>query len=321
MSVNTSELLRLPEQENMESNSSLLSETPQGWQPCMGTLANEAHVRGRGLHTGRAVNVRILPGKNDPFEGIVFQRTRGKRVVARMRVSPEQWREHPLCSSLHLGGNMVARTVEHLLAALLMCEIDTAVIEMDAEEVPFLDASALEWTRLLRDCGRAALPRPKRFLKVLEPFSIKFAKARYRIAPADSCIIHGVTHEHDLERMEWHAAVTPETFRTELAAARSFGHARRIVPGLLANIFTKEPLLRGVFHAPGAVICNGKVVGGMRLPDEMVRHRVLDFIGDCAFLGAPILGTMLAHKPSHKWNHTFLNTFLDVKSAWCWASC
>lgn len=305
----------------MDKKTVFLQTPPAGWHSRMGTLATDLHVQGRGLHTGRKAAIRITPpSMAEPFEGIVFKRKKGNETLARAAVLPHLWKESLLCSSLALDNGMAVMTVEHLLAALLMCEIDAAVVEIDAEEVPFLDASAAKWVKLITACGRVDLPRPKRFVKVLKEFSIRFEKARYHIAPADAYVLHGDTHERDLKRMRLRTTLTPEVFARELAAARSFGHVRRVFPALLANVFMKQPLLRGVFHAPGALIANGRVVGGMRLPNEMVRHRMLDFIGDFAFLGAPVLGFLEVRKPSHKWNHRFLQAFLAEKDSWCWAS-
>lgn len=301
----------------MHEHACLLPATPPGWHARLGTLANALCVRGRGLHTARAVTLRVLPVPVDaPFQGVVFRRVRKGRLVAQARVTPEGWHEALMCSSLHLGGGVIARTVEHLLAALLMCEIDSAVIEMDGEEVPFLDACAQEWIHRIRACGRVELPLPKRFIQVVQACSFKIGKARYHVKPAAQCVLHGVAREPDLQPMEWRGSVNPAVFAQELAGARSFGHLRRLIPALLASLFMREPVVRGALFSNAALICNHRVLGGMRMPDEMARHRLLDFVGDLAFAGMPILGELRAAKPSHARNHAFLKQFLAAKDAW-----
>lgn len=291
--------------------------SPLGWSTHSATLATELHVSGYGMHTGRKVNVRILPWSEfNGLNGIIFRRINWHGTLAEAYVSPERWQRSPLCSSLVLHDKVIVRTVEHLLAALLMCEIDCALVELDAEEVPILDAGAAQWVERIRSCGRAELAAPKSFIKIQKNFSTAIQKARYTFSPNPGFHIRGITHEYDFPRMQWQATLTPQVFATEMAPARSFGHLRRALPAFLLGLISRQPVLQGIRHTPGAIIFNKQVIGGSLFPDEFVRHRLLDFIGDFAFLGAPLVGEFLVHKPSHNWNHCCLKELLAAKESW-----
>ena len=163
-----------------------LSSAPLGWSSREATLERELRITGRGLHTGRKVLVRILP---DPEKkaggGIVFRRMRGADCLSEARTSYSLWRKQPLCSTLQGTNGLLFRTVEHVLAALMMREIDHAVVALDAEEVPILDGGAAEWLRALDAAGRAVLTAPKRFIRVAKPLEYVFGSiSRYRADPS-----------------------------------------------------------------------------------------------------------------------------------------
>ncbi|MCM3755029.1 UDP-3-O-acyl-N-acetylglucosamine deacetylase, partial [Bacillus licheniformis] len=146
---------------------------PTGWATRQGTLARPLTIDGHGLHTGRRVGVRILPAHpEDGVTGIVFRRVEHGRTLATLPVDPALRRAQPLCTMLRNADGIGVRTIEHLLASLLACEIDHAIVELDAEEVPILDGSATPWVDAIRACGRVALDAPKRFIRVLRPIVV-----------------------------------------------------------------------------------------------------------------------------------------------------
>jgi len=143
---------------------------PAGWRGDEGTLAQSLELSGRGLHTGRRVNVRIVPSEAG---GIVFRRMGGGRALAELPASPAIRLAQPLCTTLQTDGDVRVRTVEHLLASLLACEIDHATVELDAEEVPILDGSAQPWIQAINGRDRRSLPARKRFIRVLHAVSVE----------------------------------------------------------------------------------------------------------------------------------------------------
>lgn len=301
---------------------------PPGWRAEAGTLTEETRVQGRGLHTGRKVTVRILPVPPDAArQGIVFRRiqtTRGSsRVLAELPVSPSAWCQQPLCSTLRAENGVMIRTVEHLLAALLLCEIDEAVIELDAEEVPILDGGARTWIRAITTCGRSPLPRPKRFIRVLRPFVAKFKNpdTRYTIDPHPEYTLSCTAKIKDFGRMTWSGVIHPDSFFQEVAAARSYGHVKLALPAILGGFLIGKPILRGARLGSTAAIFNKCVIGGMTLPDEFARHKALDLIGDFALAGAPLLASVRAYRPSHQRNQATIAALLATPDTWEWMEC
>ncbi|SMG01406.1 UDP-3-O-acyl N-acetylglycosamine deacetylase [Burkholderia singularis] len=295
---------------------------PAGWQMREGTLARELAIAGRGLHTGRRVNVRILPA-DARAHGVVFRRLEGGRELATLAADPSLRRAQPLCTMLRNADGVGVRTIEHLLASLLACEIDHATVELDAEELPILDGSAQPWVDALRACGRAALPAPKRFIRVLKPVveahGAGAARREMRIEPAER---YELSVRNDLKGfgdMHWHGVLTPDVFATQIAPSRSYGRIKWAIPAIVAGYLRGVPILRGARPSCTASIIGKRVVGGLRQPDEFVRHRVLDLIGDLALAGAPLLARVSAWRPSHEMNFRLVEKLLSTPGAWEWA--
>ncbi|WP_244817260.1 UDP-3-O-acyl N-acetylglycosamine deacetylase [Caballeronia sp. Lep1P3] len=298
---------------------------PSGWHAKEGTLARPLELSGHGLHTGRRVNVRILPvAIACERHGIVFRRMRGGRELGTLAASPALRHGQPLCTMLRAQDGMAVRTVEHLLASLLACEIDHAIVELDAEEVPILDGSGQPWIDAIRACGRVAIARPKRFLRVLKPVSVVdgegAARREMRAEPAEHYEMSVRNDDHmGFGDMRWRGLITPASFAGEIASSRSYGQIKWAVPAIVAGYLTRMPILRGARLSCTAAIVGKRVVGGLRQPDEFVRHRVLDLVGDLALAGAPLLGRICATRPSHEMNYRLLAALLGTDGAWEWA--
>jgi len=119
--------------------------------------------------------------------------------------------------------------------------------------------------------------------------------------------------------MHWEGVITPASFATEVAPSRSYGRVKWAVPAIIAGYMKRVPILRGARLSSTAAIVGNRVIGGMRMPGEPVRHRVLDLVGDLALAGAPLMGRVTAHRPSHEMNYRLLVALLDDSGAWEWA--
>ncbi|MHA7681441.1 UDP-3-O-acyl N-acetylglycosamine deacetylase [Cupriavidus sp. PET2-C1] len=288
-----------------------------GWQASQGTLARDLVIAGHGLHTGRRVNVRIRPA--GAGQGIVFRRVRNGQPLADLPAVPGLRLAQPLCTALQAGNGLRVRTVEHLLAALLACEIDHATVELDAEEVPILDGSALPWIQAMQACGRTALPEPKRFLRVLRRLTVADSEMReLMIEPAARYELKVTNDLKGFGVLSWQGEINPERFASEIAPSRSYGRLKWAIPTIAFGYLRGKPILRGARPSCTATIVGGNVLGGMRLPEEFVRHRVLDLIGDLALLGAPLLARVTALRPSHEMNYRLCSALLAQPDAWEW---
>jgi UDP-3-O-[3-hydroxymyristoyl] N-acetylglucosamine deacetylase len=270
------------------------------------------------------VNVRIVPvAPTGERHGIVFRRVRDGRELGVLAADPALRRAQPLCTMLRATDGVGVRTIEHLLASLLACEIDHAIVELDAEEVPILDGSAQPWIDAITACGRTALSRPKRFLRVLKPVNVVdgegSSRREMRAEPAEHYELR--VHNNDLDGfgdMQWSGRLTPHTFADEIAPCRSYGRIKWAVPAIVVGYLRGVPILRGARPSCTASIIGRRVVGGMRQPDEFVRHRVLDLVGDLALAGGPLLGRISAWRPSHEMNYRLLATLLGTPGACEW---
>ncbi len=288
-----------------------------GWSDDQGTLARPVSVAGHGLHTGRRVQLRIDPAPLG--HGIVFRRVRGEQVLGELKAEPGLRLAQPLCTALQTADGLRVRTTEHLLAALLACEIDHALISLDAEEVPIMDGSAQPWIELLRQAGRQAFAVPKRFIEILRTVRVGDGDNRYTsIAPHSSYQLQVRNDLKDFGEMCWEGDLTPASFADEIAPSRSYGRLKWAIPAIAAGYLKGVPILRGARPSCTATIIGSTVHGGMRLPAEFVRHRVLDMVGDLALLGAPLLGRIEAHRPSHEMNYQLASALLEQPESWRW---
>ncbi|MFX1766421.1 UDP-3-O-acyl N-acetylglycosamine deacetylase [Paraburkholderia sp. A1RI-2L] len=303
-----------------------MTQAPAGWQRNQGTLAREVKIEGRGLHTGRRVRVRIVPvdpGAPGARAGIWFERSRGDRPLAALPVDASLRHAQPLCTMLRARDGIGVRTVEHLLASLLTQEIDHATIHLDAEEVPILDGSATPWCNALRDAGRVPLASAKRFIRVLRTVMVEHEEGnevrRMSVAPSDRYELDVCTDLRGFPALRWEGEVTPASFANHIAPSRSYGRLKWAVLAIAAGYLSGKPILRGARMTSTATIVGNKVIGGLRMPDEFVRHRALDLVGDLAMAGAPILGRVSAWRPSHEMNYRLLAALLADRDAWEWA--
>ncbi len=287
--------------------------TPPGQPRPQATLAAPFERAGRGLHTGRRARVRVSPAP--PGHGIVFRRhLRDGRSVD----IPALWRfvvPQPACTALAREGTLV-RTVEHLLASLHALRIDNALAEIDTEELPIFDGSAVPWCQGIAEAGRANQGKPVRVLRVLREVTVTDRHRRLTIGPGTGLTISAHIALKHLGAFDWAGPVEPEIFSRDIAPSRSFGRLLRVMAGRAYGFVARKPLLQGCGPHSAALLIGGRVIGGLRMPDELVRHRVLDVTGDLALAGYPIEGHVTAAHACHALNHTLVTALMDDASAW-----
>lgn len=278
------------------------------------TLATAFARSGPGLHTAGYANVCVLPAEADT--GIVFRRClkdRGHVIV------PALWHAsvtQPLCTALQAADGSLVRTVEHLLAALSASGVDNAVVDLDAEELPILDGSAAPWCEAIRQAGLTQLNAPRRSICVRKRVCVEDGRRSITITPADHLFIEARLALAHFGEMSWHGSITPQIFAEELAPSRSFGRIKWALPLKLYARFSGRPLLRGANLSTTAAIFGNRIIGGMRVPDEPVRHRILDLIGDLSLAGHPIRGHVSAAHTGHSLNHTLVAKLMRDRTSW-----
>jgi UDP-3-O-[3-hydroxymyristoyl] N-acetylglucosamine deacetylase / 3-hydroxyacyl-[acyl-carrier-protein] dehydratase len=263
--------------------------------PNQRTVKSSVELAGTGLHTGAPVRLRFLPAASGT--GIRFRRT-DLDGAPEVKLSLDNVRDTELGTTLGDGAAEV-RTVEHLLAAVGAMGLDNAVIEMSGPEVPIMDGSFRPFLEALQEAGLEEQDAPARIWRVASPVVVDGPNGgHYVCAPADDLRISAtIEFDHPLVRRQFASFHIDGTFGHELAPARTFGFLR-----------DKEQLqARGL--ALGATYENtvvldeeGVASGELRFPDEFVRHKIGDLVGDLAVLGGRIRGRIVAERPSHAGN-------------------
>jgi UDP-3-O-[3-hydroxymyristoyl] N-acetylglucosamine deacetylase len=172
----------------------------------------------------------------------------------------------------------IVSTIEHLMATFAGLSIDNALVELDSYEVPVMDGSAGPFTELIK--GK---------------------------------ITCSIDFKHPLiQKQSYSIDVTDEVFDTQISKARTFGFLQEV------EYLKRYGLAQGGSLDNAVVIDNDRIINedGLRYPDEFVRHKILDCLGDFSLLGMPILGHLVVHKSGHQFNHAFLEKFFSQKASW-----
>jgi UDP-3-O-acyl N-acetylglucosamine deacetylase len=270
------------------------------------TIARPARGRGVGVHTGIEAGLVIKPAEAD--HGIVFVRS---DLPDRKAIPAAVEEVTDTARGTSLGRPEVGvKTVEHLLAALSGLEIDNAVVEMDSPELPMGDGSALPFLKMIRETGTRELAAPRRFRGLKRAVALETSEGIIVALPAERFRIACTVAFGDplLDAQYRDLTLTPEIFARELAPARTFGFYREALPLLRRGLIKGTSLENTVVIGPGAVFSRG----GLRFPDECVRHKILDLIGDLALLGFPLRATILAVKPGHQLNIKFVRQLKEA---------
>lgn len=278
------------------------------------TLAAAFERSGPGLHTGRHARVRVCPAPAG--HGILFRRSLRRGRTADVAALWRYRESQPLCTALRSPEGVLIRTVEHLMASLSAHGIDNALVEIDTEELPIFDGSATPWCEGIRAAGRREQDAARPAIRVRRPVEVRDGRRSLRIEPDGALRISAFLELAHLGPMRWSGIVDPDSFDRDLAPSRSFGRLKWAVPLKIYTFLTRKPVLRGANLSTTAGIVGGRVVGGMKVPDEPVRHRAMDLVGDLALAGHPILGHVSAAHTGHELNHALVAALMNDAGAW-----
>lgn len=280
------------------------------------SLRSSIGCRGIGLHTGLPVALTLAPAPAG--SGIVFKRSDlGIDIPARY----DRVVETKLCTVLADPERPEARvsTVEHLMAAFAGCEIDNAVVSVDAPELPVLDGSAADFLFLLDCAGFAEQNAARTSIEILRPVRVEDGKAFAELAPllplAEPSFELKATIEFDTDAIGQQSLalrLTPRGLRSVLARARTFALASE-VETLRESGFAHGGNLENAIVVDGARVLNPT---GLRYPDEFVRHKLLDAVGDLALAGARLIGRFTSHRGGHTLNNRVLHALFADRANW-----
>lgn len=276
------------------------------------TLKTQIGCVGTGLHSGRRVTLTLAPGL--PDTGIVFRRT---DLGIDIRASHDAVMSTRLCTQLAHPNNVHAHisTVEHVMAALAATGVDNAIVAVDGPEIPVFDGSAAPFLFLIDCAGRVSQLAARQVIEILRPVRITLGEAFAELRPGGTTLDMAMSIDFTasaIGRQSLSLSLSEQEFRSTLADARTFTMLSEI-----ETMQTSGLALGGSLE--NAIVVDGNRVlnpGGLRTPDEFVRHKMLDAVGDLALAGAAIHGRFVAHRTGHTLNNRLLHALFADTKAW-----
>jgi UDP-3-O-[3-hydroxymyristoyl] N-acetylglucosamine deacetylase len=276
------------------------------------TLKSRVTLTGIGVHSGREVSAHFSPADADT--GIVFQVADGNGGVREFRALVSEVGATDLCTMLGDPTGQHIATVEHLMASVFGYGIDNLVVEIEGGEVPILDGSAEKFVEAFDQAGVETLSVKRRYIRVMKPVRIESGAswAEFRPYPTTRFEVEIDFESPAIGRQLFASDLNPEVFRRDIARSRTFGFMKDV------------ERLWAAGYALGSSLENSVVIGhdnrvinmeGLRYPDEFVRHKTLDAMGDLALAGAPFIGCFRSYRGGHRLNAAALRRLLSDRTA------
>ncbi|SJM35850.1 UDP-3-O-acyl-N-acetylglucosamine deacetylase [Mesorhizobium delmotii] len=275
------------------------------------TLRSRATLTGTGVHSGNPVTVHFLPADADT--GVVFQLSNGSED-REFRALVSEVGATDLCTMLGDPAGEHIATVEHLMATLFGLGIDNVVIEIDGHEVPILDGSAMAFVEAIDQAGIDTLPVKRRYIRVVKPVRIENGASWAEFRPYD-----GTRFEIEIDfespaigRQLFASDMNADIFRRDIARARTFGFMKDVERLWAAGYALGSSLENSLVIGDDNRVIN---MGGLRYPNEFVRHKTMDAMGDLALAGARFIGCFRSYRGGHRLNAAAVRRLLSDRSA------
>ncbi len=274
------------------------------------TLARSFRCDGTGVHSGKKVRLKIKPAPVN--HGIKFVRT---DLPSQPSINAHFNNVVDTSLATVIGDNgVIVSTIEHLMACFYGLAIDNAIVEVDAYEIPIMDGSAQPFAALIKSAGVQNQDGPKFFIVLKEPITFSDNGASVCAYPASQFkITCKINYNHPLiSNQTFSFEFSENAFEEEICRARTFGFLAEI------ELLKKYGLAKGGSLDNAIVIDKDNIINkqGLRYPDEFVRHKILDCLGDFSLLGMPIICHVIATKSGHMFNHAFLKKLFSQKQSW-----
>jgi len=274
------------------------------------TLREAVGCTGIGLHTGRKVKLNLRPAPADT--GIRFVRTDLKGYPM-LRACFNNVYDTTLATTIGSNGCRIS-TIEHLMAAFFGLGIDNVLVELDGPEVPIMDGSTAPFVFLIKSGGIREQKKPKEFIIIKKPFRIDDGDRSVSILPCKELrISYTIDFQHPLMRNQgYELRFSGKDFMRDISRARTFGFLKD-VQTLQENGFAKGGSLDNAVVIDDFKILNDD---GLRYENEFVRHKILDFMGDLAIIGCPVIGHFVVKKSGHFLNQYMLQKLMASNKHW-----
>jgi UDP-3-O-[3-hydroxymyristoyl] N-acetylglucosamine deacetylase len=276
------------------------------------TVRNPVRFSGVGVHTGEQARVVLLPAPADT--GVVFVRTDIRDKDNRIAVSGEAVCKTQLGTVITNAAGVTVSTIEHLMAALVMTGVDNALVEIDGPEMPIMDGSSIDFIRGLDRAGLQPQGAPRRFIEIVDVVEVIEGDKRATLRPSEDFEVafEIAFASAAIGRQAVDLRMDAGAFRRELADCRTFGFLHEV------EALRAMGLARGGSMDNAVVIDGDEIMNpeGLRRPDEFVRHKALDAIGDLYVLGAPVIGRFEGVLAGHGLNNALVRALLATPHAW-----
>lgn len=277
------------------------------------TLRERVDFSGVGVHSGLPVSMSLIPAEADC--GILFSVTdpRSGHTVD-IPATVQSVGATDLCTVLGDPAGIHVATVEHLLAALWALNVDNVIIEIESGEVPVLDGSSHGFVETIGSVGLRSLSERRCYVRIDKPVRVEMGASWAEFVPYAGTRFE-VEIDFDCEligRQVFRSDLNADVFTSELSRARTFGFMKDVERLWAAGFALGSSLENSVVIGDGNRIINPE---GLRFPDEFVRHKTLDAVGDLALAGAPFIGCFRSYRGGHKLNSMVLKTLLSDPTA------
>ncbi len=277
------------------------------------TLTNPISATGVGLHSGRQIKLNLFPADEDT--GIIFRRIDLNPQVE-IKAIVDNVGATTLATTLVEGETQIA-TIEHLMSAFAGLGIDNVIVEVDDMEVPIMDGSASPFVFLIQSAGIKQQTKPKKFIKIKEEIKVETADGAYaKLAPYNGFKVTYALVYDDEKQKKYNSTSTVDfnstTFLKEISRARTYGFVSDI------DYMKKNKLALGGSEKNAVVIGEDEILNeeGLRSSEELVKHKILDVIGDLYLLQYNIVAEFEGYKSGHSLNNLLLNRLLELPDAW-----
>ena len=275
------------------------------------TIKKSVQARGVGIHSGKTVNMKLLPA--GPNHGIVFRRMdAGGKEVKALNVFVN---ELVLSTSLQ-DGDVKVSTVEHLMSAFSALGIDNIVVELDSFEVPIMDGSSSPFVFLVQAAGIEEQEASKNFIVIKKPIKVKRGDSWAELSPYNGFKV-SIEIDFDHEKVKESGQkisidFSNQSYLKEISRARTFGYMRDLETLKAAN------KALGASPDNAIALTDDDILNedGLRYSNEFVKHKVLDIVGDLYLLGANVIGHYQGFKTGHFLNNELITTLQAKKDAW-----
>lgn len=272
------------------------------------TLKKELVFKGKGLHTGKNVEMRLKPAPRD--SGIVFYRVDHDSIV---NANINEVSDTAFATTIGTNGTRI-KTVEHVLAALSGMNIDNVRIELNGPEIPILDGSSIGFVQSIIEGGIAKQGSYRPHLKVIKPILFKEGHVEIAAFPYDGRMItYHISYNHYLlGQQKMTVELAADMFVRELAPARTFGFLKDV------EMLKARGLAKGGSLENAVILSDSGVINasGLRFENEFIRHKILDFIGDMSLVGFPVHAHFVVSRSGHTTNAKFVRHLLEATDCW-----